>query len=945
MSRQDGIIQMIDGENPIYPRTKGEAVFLDGDITKTVDKELSNLRQEVDVIYPELVDPVELELNWTDNRLLRNNGAVIVISEGAAQYNRCAATEKVDCTNYQGKTLHITYGVVTGDITEFIFYNGNAGITASYVEFSASGTNDVVIPDNATSFRLGVFVATNGGNLSASKAATSAIINEFLLVKKSDIADNLTTDDAKKVLSAKQGKILKDALDVVQEDVNAIISNVGDSISLPIVWNDHQLLRNNGSVTTFSDTSDARYNRVACSSQIPCSDLHGKTLLISHGGTGTGPTMIIFYNVNTGLTDTYAEYTGEGTEKVEVPSNATSLRIGVYCSEDSLLEGSKAAAKVEYKEFSILKESDIADNLTTDDAKKVLSAKQGKILGEKVDEIYESIKEVHSFSFVWEDNKLLRNNGVIVNVDSGSYYNRCSTSQPVPCNDFVGREMTLTYGTNGPSYLAFYDVSSHLIGTEYIILPSGGTTKLTILAGAATFRIGVVGNTTNDLPTQKSAVSASVVVDKSNTVDTGKVYSPQRIGAMKYALPTDFDLPQLLFFGQSFAQGGSSKVVDTEEIPNCLMFGNTVKAITGNAFNPLQLKTDTTEPYEFPVVSCANALCNMYRRFGHDIQIVASTGGASGTSIHTLIESYLINITNMHTNMYATAQAMNKSVGCFAIVFMQGESDYGGRTDSTPDKDAYKAYLMQVKNALQQSAMNNLHQTRKPLFFIYQTSGGWVRNYEGIDNEALGVSMAQLEFAAENDDVILISPAYQVTTYTDSHPSSNGYRWLGEYYAKAIWQTLYRGFRYKNPRVMDYKVEAKKITLYVSDCVLPLMKNTWTLPQQTNYGFSVKADGVSVGIGGVDIIDNAIVLNLNTDISSATTIKIAYGGVGVGKGNICDSDTWGTWWQYLSDANDTGYDGNRVIGQSPTAEGGGSLVGKDYPMNNFLCLFYKEITQ
>ena len=426
----------------------------------------------------------------------------------------------------------------------------------------------------------------------------------------------------------------------------------------------------------------------------------------------------------------------------------------------------------------------------------------------------------------------------------------------------------------------------------------------------------------------------------------GKTFSEQRIGAMKYALPTDFDLPQLLFFGQSFAQGGSSKVVDTEVIPNCLMFGNTVKATTGNAFNPLQLKTDTTEPYEFPVVSCANALCNMYRRFGHDIQIVASTGGASGTSIHTLIESYLINVTNMHTNMYATAQAMNKSVGCFAIVFMQGESDYGGRTDSTPDKDAYKAYLMQVKNALQQSAMNNLHQTRKPLFFIYQTSGGWVQNYEGIDNEALGVSMAQLEFAAENDDVILISPAYQVTTYTDSHPSSNGYRWLGEYYAKAIWQTLYRGFRYKNPRIMDYKVEAKKITLYVSDCVLPLVKNTWTLPQKDSYGFAVKADNVAVTIERVDLINNSIVLTLATDISSATSVKISYGGIGVGgKGNICDSDTWGTWWQYLSDANDDGYDGNRVIGQSPTEEGGGSLVGKDYPMNNFLCLFYKEITQ
>ena len=47
MSQQDGIIQMLDGENPVYPRTKAEAVFLDGDTTKTVDKELSQLGREV----------------------------------------------------------------------------------------------------------------------------------------------------------------------------------------------------------------------------------------------------------------------------------------------------------------------------------------------------------------------------------------------------------------------------------------------------------------------------------------------------------------------------------------------------------------------------------------------------------------------------------------------------------------------------------------------------------------------------------------------------------------------------------------------------------------------------------------------------------------------------------------------------------------------------------
>lgn len=47
------IIQLLDGTTPVYPRTKAEAVFLDGDVTKTVDKELIRLAQET---HSDIVD-------------------------------------------------------------------------------------------------------------------------------------------------------------------------------------------------------------------------------------------------------------------------------------------------------------------------------------------------------------------------------------------------------------------------------------------------------------------------------------------------------------------------------------------------------------------------------------------------------------------------------------------------------------------------------------------------------------------------------------------------------------------------------------------------------------------------------------------------------------------------------------------------------------------------
>lgn len=713
---------------------------------------------------------------------------------------------------------------------------------------------------------------------------------------------------------------------------------------------------------------------------------------------------------------------------------------------------------------------ELVNNLTTDDATKGLSAAQGVVLDSKVSQLRSEVSPLISqfvFNLTWNDNKLLRTNGGVTNIDSGSYLGRCATTDLLNCSDFVGKTLSFTHGSYGTSAIAFYLANgATMVADGYHSYNTAGTDDIIIPPTAAYFRVGVTPSTASDLLGAKSAVSVlcantispvakafvkgiftkldyfreiyvpdktksiksiqirkavayssnyrarvdvtftdnttayfdkaniplsevyeifdNVVSDPDNkfyilfsgsvpdgdnmvtmteffdqsaihninfspainafiktsgATITARRYSSQRMGAMKYALPTDFDYSQILFFGQSFAQGGSSAAATTGVIPNCYMFGADVKAMTGGAFNPLEISD-----YEYPVVSCANALSQMYRRYGHNINIVASTAGTGGVSIVTLLNQYVPNVVRMQQGMKSVADNENKTVGCFAIVYMQGESDY--REENVHDKDTYKAYLLQVKNALQQSAMDNLGQTRKPLFFLYQTSGmSWVNSDGSADNEALGVSMAQVEFAEENEDVILISPAYQVTRYSDGHPSTNGERWLGEYYAKAIWQTLYRGFRYKNPVAMDVKVETAKITIYVSDCVLPLQKNTWTLPPKTNYGFTVKVNNTEVVIESINLVDNAIILNLATPIASGATVKVSYGGVGVGQGNICDSDTWGTWLQYLSDAGDTGYDNTRIINQSPTAEGGGSLVGKDYPMNNFLCIFYKEITK
>ena len=855
-----------------------------------VADDISQLEAEVTDIYSDLTTSFSFVPTWDDNVLLRDNGALLTVTSGG-HYNCCATTDKIPCSAYVGKTLKFAHGANGWSMLGF-YKSTNALIGSTIYKIqNTAGTTDLEVPADAAYFRMGVDT-TQTSYLEGMKAAATASCNQVI--------NPVTKSFVKGVFSS---------LDYVRE------------LYIPTKTKEVSLI-NLRKATEVSGTSPQQYR-----SRVDITFKDGTSVYKDVTGIlDEDEAKAVFDNIITDGNEAFYILLSD-----QVPSGVI---VDIYATDSF---DSDATHNLNFspsiKEYIHKTETD-ATISDLDDAVDEAS--------EKADAVYSALFETYVFPKTWEDNKLLRNNGGITDIDSGTYLNRCSTTQPIPCVDYVGKEMTLSYGAlnNDATYLAFYNVLAQLVGEAYTTFSGVGTATVTFPANAASFRIGVVSQNTSGLAGVKAAAVASVMVMKGMSAEsTGKLYSPRLMGAMKYALPTDFDYAQILFFGQSFAQGGSSKTGTTGQIPNCYMFGDNLKAIIGTAFNPLEQSS-----YEYPVVACAHALSQQYRRFGQNINIVASTAGTGGVSITDLLTSYVPNVETMQTNMKTVADGQSKTVGCFAIVYMQGESDY--REENVHDKDTYKAYLLQVKNGLQQSAMNNLGQTRKPVFFLYQTSGkNWVNSYGSADNEDLGVSMAQMEFAAENDDVILVSPAYQVTTYQDGHPATNGERWLGEYYAKAIWQTLYRGFRYKNPVPMDYKVDGKKLSIFVSDCVLPLQKNTWTLPQQTNYGFAVKADDVAVTIERVDLVDNAIVLNLATDINSASSIKVTYGGVGVGCGNICDSDTWGTWLQYLSDSGDTGYDGIRVITQAPTAEGGGFLVGKDYPMNNFLCLFYKEITQ
>lgn len=425
-------------------------------------------------------------------------------------------------------------------------------------------------------------------------------------------------------------------------------------------------------------------------------------------------------------------------------------------------------------------------------------------------------------------------------------------------------------------------------------------------------------------------------------------YNKSYIGCEEYAVPENYDYSQIIVYGQSLAQGENSKAISTNIIPNAYMLGTTVRARDGE-LNPLR-----AVDYEFPVINAVNALQALYnkKRKSSPLSFVAYTGGQSGRCISAISKGtdvYTSFITGC-SNTKNAVESQEKSIGCIAIIYMQGESDYSpleaDKDIYTNDKDEYKRRLLQLKNDIQKDIMEIYGQTEKPLFFVYQTSGRWIRTdaVGGSDNVDMPISMAQKELAEENSDVILISPAYPCTCYTDGHLSSNGYAWFGELIAKAIWQTLNKDIRFSNTLIEKVIKKSNKIILYCQVPVLPLKIDTHTLPLQTNYGFQVKENDTEININTINVYDNIIELILDRDIENVGNISVSYAGrYRDGRGNICDSDKWVCNSIYIDDTSDKGFNGNYTIKYRPYDENGDNIFGKKYPANNFLGNFYIEL--
>lgn len=432
------------------------------------------------------------------------------------------------------------------------------------------------------------------------------------------------------------------------------------------------------------------------------------------------------------------------------------------------------------------------------------------------------------------------------------------------------------------------------------------------------------------------------------SIDTGEILSYQEIGKTDYAV--------IMMYGQSLSIGQESPAgFDDEPIERCYMLRGGVHTTSSDTLVPLnsgmmEIKDGIMYGSQDPVVSAVKAFVNLYHKEHPEdtnTQFIAVSLGVGGRSLITFDNANRYPWASEHymdtrvipclTSLKAIADAEGKTISLCSLIWCQGETDYSssfiGDSYSTwyarqasnfgGSLDAYKQglkYLYEDIFAHAQTIFGATSQVAPPPFFAYALGGGW------IGNAFLTINMATYELADELDSMCIIAPNYPVPDYNGGHLAMNGYRWYGEYIAKAMYYALIKKVEWTPLQPTSVELVNGNIEVSFDRAV---MFDTYTNDECPDYGFVIRQGTASqlnnakgagsteynVAISSITLSDDGkkITIVPNTALT-ADCVEVVYAGnVGTysarhfqGSGNVRDYDKWLALYNYKGDDGDHG---------------------------------------
>ena len=449
------------------------------------------------------------------------------------------------------------------------------------------------------------------------------------------------------------------------------------------------------------------------------------------------------------------------------------------------------------------------------------------------------------------------------------------------------------------------------------------------------------------------------------------------LGNVALQEPGTTDYCIIMMYGQSLSNGSETPAgFNDDVVEGCLMLGDNVWNTSGDILQGLKVGGTVmsngvaTGTRQDAIVSTVNSFVSLYKKerpWDKNTKFIACSLGLGGRTVAQLsgykfaegqttsLRYPMCNEQHLNTRVKpffeavkAIADREGKTISLSAVFWNQGEADYGqtyiGKTydewkaiqdtkenvDSNAMsgcKDAYKRGLTLLKEdifALAKSIFGDA-QANRPVFMPYSVCGGY------IDNAYQTINDATYEMANEQDDVVQVGPTYVTPEYDGGHLAMNGYRWYGEYCAKALYYVYLKHMDFKPLQPEGFEVKGNKIYIYINPIVPPLRIDTYTQDAvYKNYGFSVRMGSItqldewkSMTSGGlqtitdVTISENCIILTCGNIEKFTEAVEVSYAGQGEsgkshhyqGAGNIRDSDNWQALYKYREDSADHG---NRI---------------------------------
>lgn len=340
---------------------------------------------------------------------------------------------------------------------------------------------------------------------------------------------------------------------------------------------------------------------------------------------------------------------------------------------------------------------------------------------------------------------------------------------------------------------------------------------------------------------------------------------------------------QILSTGQSLSLGsqGTPPLTTSQPYQN--------KMIVSNAFVPL-----VEGPNETISSSMANTITNLSET---NYEQVVSRHGQSGTNYLGLKKGttpYNNGLAQV-TSAKNISESLQRTLNVNAITIIHGEAD-AARTKAT-----YKGYLEEWYADYNSDVKAITNQENNIPIFTDQMG-----SYTKLGYQNSGVPLAQLEASEENPgEIYLIGPKYFLQYAPDGvHLTNTSYRHLGEYYGKAMYQTLIENDPWKplSPETIVRSGDKIHVKFYVP--APPIQIDTTNVLENTDYGFVFHDDsGDTPDITNVQVIGpDTIELTLESvPTGNNQRVSYAFNGTiganagadqnGSARGNIRDSDS------------------------------------------------------